>query len=246
MAKVTGVVLAAGASQRMGVPKLLLQYRDATVLDATIAAVEASAVERVVVVTGARAGAVEASLEMRISSSTLGGGAAAGGEGGQEGHRLPVVSRQPEGPSLSNAGSGLDPKSRDSKTPIIVLRNPDYRRGNMSSLLTATTDDRGAEAFVVVPGDLPTVRTDVIDSVIELWVDEAPWAAVTAYRDRIAHPILLSSTATESMEEMTGEKVLGRILIEADDDRVVRLSVPFEAPQDVNTPEDYEALLAES
>jgi hypothetical protein len=48
------------------------------------------------------------------------------------------------------------------------------------------------------------------------------------------------------MEEMTGEKVLGRILIETDDDRVVRLSVPFEAPQDVNTPEDYEALLAES
>ena len=106
--------------------------------------------------------------------------------------------------------------------------------------------DREAEAFIVVPGDLPTIRTDVIDSVIELWINGAPWAAVTAYRDRIAHPILLSSTAAESMEEMTGEKVLGRILIETDDDRVVRLSVPFEAPQDVNTPKDYEALLAES
>ena len=253
MAKVAGVVLAAGASQRMGVPKLLLQYRDATVLDATIAAVEASAVDRVIVVTGARAEAVEASLEMRISTSTLGGGAAAGGEGGQEGRQLPatsfrspVANRQPEGPSLSDAGSGIDPTSRDSKTPIIVLRNPDYRRGNMSSLLTATMGDREAEAFIVVPGDLPTIRTDVIDSVIELWINGAPWAAVTAYRDRIAHPILLSSTAVESMGEMTGEKVLGRILIETDDDRVVRLSVPFEAPQDVNTPEDYEALLAES
>jgi molybdenum cofactor cytidylyltransferase len=246
MSSVTAVVLAAGASERMGEPKLLLPYLDATVLDATIAAVEASAVDRVIVVTGARAEAVEASLEMRISSSSLGGGAAVGGGRGHGGRQSPVASRRPGGPSPSIAGSAIEQNSRGSETSISVVRNPDYRRGNMSSLLTATTGDRKADAFIVVPGDLPTIRTDVIDSVIELWVNEAPWAAVTTYRDRIAHPILLSSTAVESMEEMTGEKVLGRILIETDDDRVARLSVPFEAPQDVNTPEDYEALLAES
>ncbi len=192
MSSVTGVVLAAGASERMGEPKLLLPYRGLTVLDATIAAVEASVADRVIVVVGFKAEMIEASMEARRAT---------------------------------------------------IARNLDYRRGNMSSLLTATAVDTEAEAFVLVPGDLPTTRTEAIDSMIDLWAEEKPWAAVTEYSDRVAHPFLLSLTAVESMKEMTGGKVLGRMLIESSDDRVVRLSVAREAPLDVNTPEDYEALL---
>lgn len=192
MPRVTGVVLAAGASERMGEPKLLLPYRGTTVLNATIAAVEASAVDRVIVITGARSEVIEASVES-----------------GQK----------------------------------TIVRNPDYRRGNMSSLLTATAGDPEAEAFIVVPGDLPTVRTSVLDEMVGLWVEVSPWAAVTEYGDRIAHPFLLSRAAADSLEGMAGEKVLGRILIDSNDDRVVRLAVPYKAPRDVNTPEDYEALL---
>ncbi len=196
MPKVTGVVLAAGASKRMGDPKLLLPFRGATVLDATVAAVEQSAVERVIVVTGARAEEVESSLEA-------------------------------------------------SRASIVVVRNPDYRRGNMSSLLTATAGDSEAEAFIIVPGDMPTLRTSVLDAMTALWFEEEPWAAVTEYSDRIAHPFLLSRRAVEYSAEVTGEKVLGRLLVDTDDDRVAHLSIPYEAPRDVNTREDYEALLAE-
>ena len=195
MSGVTGIVLAAGASERMGESKLLLPYRGATVLDATIAAVTASAVDRVIVVTGARADEVEAA----------------------------VKSRQ-----------------------VAIVRNPDYRRGNMSSLLTGTAGDAGAEAFIVVPGDMPTVRTAALDSMIELWFETGPWAAVAEYDDRIAHPFLLSRRAVDAMDQMTGEKVLGRLLVDSDDDRVIRLSVHHKAPRDVNTPEDYAKLLEES
>ncbi|MCJ7779314.1 MAG: NTP transferase domain-containing protein, partial [Acidimicrobiia bacterium] len=62
MASVTGIVLAAGASERMGQPKLLLPYRGSTVLDATIAAVEASVADRVIVVVGFKAEMIEASM----------------------------------------------------------------------------------------------------------------------------------------------------------------------------------------
>ncbi len=231
MPAVTGVVLAAGASERMGGSKLLLPFRGSTVLNTTIAAVEASRVGRVIVVTGARAEAVEASLGTVICSSPSGGGAAEGGGGGRGSRQPPIASRQPDGPSPDLAPS------------FTVVRNPDYRRGNMSSLLTATDDDPDAGAFIVVPGDQPMIRVGVLDAMVDLWIEEGPWAAVTAYSDRIAHPFLLSRTAIESMEEMTGEKVLGRILIDSNDDRVARLCASYEAPRDVNTPDDYEALL---
>ena len=195
MSGVTGIVLAAGASERMGELKLLLSYRGATVLDATIAAVEASAIDRLIVVTGARAEQVEAAVESR---------------------------------------------------QVTIVRNPDYRRGNMSSLLTGIAGDTGAEAFIVVPGDMPTIRTAALDSMIGLWFETGPWAAVAEYDDRIAHPFLLSRTAVDAMDQMTGEKVLGRLLVDSDDDRVIRLSVPHKAPRDVNTPEDYAGLLEES
>ncbi|MEA2009643.1 MAG: nucleotidyltransferase family protein [Actinomycetota bacterium] len=194
MLSVTAVVLAAGASKRMGEPKLLLPYRDSTVLNATIAAVEASAIERLIVVVGAGAQEIEESIESESAT---------------------------------------------------IVQNPDYRRGNMSSLLTATAADARAGAFVIVPGDLPTIRTDVIDSMIDLWIETKPWAAVTEYSNRIAHPFLLSAAAVESMGDLTGEKVLGRLLVESYDARILRLRVPHVPPRDMNTPDDYEALLTD-
>lgn len=188
---VTGVVLAAGAAERMGKPKLLLPFLATTVLNATLSAVEASEADRVIVVTGANADLVEASVVAGRAS---------------------------------------------------VVRNPDYRRGNMSSFLTATATDPDADAFILVPGDLPTIRTDVIDLMVGLWQGSQPWAAVTSYADGVAHPFLVSRDALELAGQQQGEKVLGRLFIESDDDRVVRLAVPVEAPRDVNTPADYEAL----
>jgi molybdenum cofactor cytidylyltransferase len=233
MRAVTGVVLAAGASERMGGSKLLLPFRGSTVLNTTIAAVEASRVGRLIIVTGARAEAVEASLGTVISSPS-GGGAAEGGGGGRGSRQPPAASRQPEGPSP------------DLTPSFTVVRNSEYRRGNMSSLLTATAEDPDAAAFIVVPGDQPTIRVAVIDAMVDLWIREEPWAAVTSYRDKIAHPFLLSRTAAESMEDLTGEKVLGRLLVDTHDDRVMRLSISHIAPRDVNMPEDYAELLEES
>ncbi|MEA3503452.1 MAG: nucleotidyltransferase family protein [Actinomycetota bacterium] len=263
MATVTGIVLAAGASERMGKSKLLLPFSGSTVLNATIAAVKASAVGRVIVVTGARAEEVEASLGNLTSSSPSfsspsGGGADEGGGGGQTpnlaDHRSNRGAERSEAEGVKETCQAPAPNPRspvagrqpEGSSSLVVVRNPDYRRGNMSSLLTATAADPQAEAFIIVPGDLPTIRSDVIDFMLDLWFEERPWAAVTEYRDRIAHPFLLSRTAVKSMEEMTGEKVLGRILIDSNDDRVVRLPAPQRAPRDVNTPEDYAELFEES
>jgi molybdenum cofactor cytidylyltransferase len=192
---VTGVVLAAGASERMGEPKLLLPYQESTVLNATIAAVEASAVDRVIVVVGSNADVIERSVEAHRST---------------------------------------------------VVKNPDSSRGNMSSLMTAVSIDADAEVFVVVPGDLPTIRTEAIDTLIDLWRETHPWAAVTEYVNQVAHPFLVSSAAVIVADESEGEKVLGRLLVDSADDRVVRLANSHNAPLDVNTPADYKSLLQQT
>ena len=188
---VTGVVLAAGAAERMGAPKLLLPFDKSTILNATLASVEASAVDRVIVVTGANAPEVESSIAADRAST---------------------------------------------------VRNPDYRRGNMSSFITAATSDPESSAFILVPGDLPTIQTDILNRMVGLWRTSEPWAAVTSYADGVAHPFLVSRGALDVAAHTSGEKVLGRLLVESDDARVVRLVVPTRAPRDVNTPEDYEAL----
>jgi molybdenum cofactor cytidylyltransferase len=188
---VTGVVFAAGAAERMGSPKLLLPFGGSTILNVTLASVEASDVDRVVVVTGAHASEVESSI-------------------------------------IADRAS--------------IVRNPDYRRGNMSSFLTAATADPTASAFLLVPGDLPTVQTGIVNQMVRLWRESEPWAAVTSYADGVAHPFLVSRRALDVASRDHGEKVLGRILIESNDERVVHMSVPIRAPRDVNTPADYEAL----
>ena len=194
MAGVTALVLAAGASERMGRPKLLLPFGDTTILRATIAVVAETSVEDIVVVTGADAEAVEASIA---------------------------------GVSVS------------------VERNPDYRRGNMSSLLVGVAASPHADAFVQVPGDVPLLPPSTIDAMVQRWSDHQPWAAVTQYQDRIGHPFLLSRAAVDETSSIEGSKVLWRILVESTDPRVDHVPSSFSAPLDVNTPEDYAALLGD-
>ena len=83
----------------------------------------------------------------------------------------------------------------------------------------------------------------MINEMVELWGESRPWAAVTSYVDGLAHPFLASRDALELATRTPGDKVLGRLLIESDDERVVRLECPFARPRDVNTPEEYDALL---
>ena len=59
MPGITAIVLAAGASKRMGQQKLVMPFRGSTILNATIGAATASGADQVVGVTVHRAGIVQ-------------------------------------------------------------------------------------------------------------------------------------------------------------------------------------------
>jgi len=126
-----------------------------------------------------------------------------------------------------------------------TTRNLDFRRGNMSSLETGAEAAPDAEALILLMGDHPQIRVEVVDQMVALWIDSRPWAAVAAYADRVAHPFLLSRSALDEATARGGRKLLWKLLAEDDTGRVVHVAVDHPAPIDVNTPADYERLTGE-
>ncbi|MCV7103508.1 NTP transferase domain-containing protein, partial [Mycobacterium palustre] len=61
---VTGVVLAAGGSRRLGAPKQLLPYRDTTLLGATLGVARGAGFDQLIVTLGAAARAVRAAVRL--------------------------------------------------------------------------------------------------------------------------------------------------------------------------------------
>ena len=126
-----------------------------------------------------------------------------------------------------------------------VARNPDYSRGNMSSLATGCGAAPEADAVVVLMGDMPGVGAEVIDRFVDLWSAEQPWAAVASYQDGVAHPFLLSSAALEAALPLDQPKALWRFLVAEPAGEVRHLTIDRLRPTDVDSPKDYEALLRE-
>jgi molybdenum cofactor cytidylyltransferase len=125
----------------------------------------------------------------------------------------------------------------------VTIRNPDFRRGNMSSLECGAMAMPNADAYLLLMGDHPDVPVEVIDAMVQLWRDEQPWGAVAVYRDHIAHPFLLSRAALDEAMSIGGPKLLWRLLGEDATGRVVRVTFELDPPSDVNTPEDYGRLV---
>jgi molybdenum cofactor cytidylyltransferase len=194
MATPIGIVLAAGASVRMGEPKQLLPYRNSTILKATIGAFTSSRLDDVVVVIGSSADLVRSSLQ---------------------------------------------------SVDAAIVQNAEFRLGNASSLRAAVDKAPAAAAFVLAAGDLPTITTNAIDALVDVWERDEPWAAVTQYRDRVAHPFLLSSEAVQMATLSPGPNVLWKLLVESKDARVTVVATDRNAPADINTPEDFARLTAD-
>ncbi len=51
----------------------------------------------------------------------------------------------------------------------VTVRNPDFRRGNMSSLECGALAVPEAGSYLLLMGDHPDVSVDVIDALVDLW-----------------------------------------------------------------------------
>jgi molybdenum cofactor cytidylyltransferase len=188
---VTGVVLAAGGSQRLGRPKQLLPYGSATLLDHVLDTARACRFDQLLCVIGGTAGDVRAGVRL-------------------------------EG--------------------VEVVVNPEFGDGCSSSIAAALDAvDARCEVLVLMLGDQPGVTAATVAKLLA-GRGEAPIAAC-GYADGRGHPLAFSRDLFGELGALHGDKGVWRLL-----DRHGAVDVPVDGPipRDVDTWEDYEAVIREA
>jgi len=191
---VTGLVLAAGGSRRLGEPKQLLPYGTGTLLDHTLDTARASGFDQLVVALGGSSDEIRAKVDL----------------------------------------SGAD-----------VVDNPDFGEGCSSSIAAGLDAvDPHSELLVLMLGDQPGVTPETVRTLIA-GCDSDTLLAACRYDDGRGHPLAFSRSLFGDLRDLHGDKAVWK-LMDRRFDEVVEVRVPGPVPRDVDTREDYEAVLAET
>jgi molybdenum cofactor cytidylyltransferase len=190
---ITGLVLGAGGSSRLGQPKQLLPYGERTLLEHTVDTARQCGFDQIVVPIGGAADEVRQRVDL----------------------------------------SGAD-----------VVVNYDYGEGCSSSIAAALeTVDPRCEVLVLMLGDQPGVTPAMIDALLAGRGD-AP-LAVCRYDDGRGHPLAFDRRIFSQLADLHGDKGVWRLLDERAEE-VVEVRIAGNVPLDVDTPDDYQAVLAEA
>ena len=188
---VSGLVLGAGGSERLGRPKQLLPYGGDTLLGHVVGVARACRFRQTIVAIGGSADEVRASVDL----------------------------------------AGTD-----------VVVNDAYGAGCSSSIAAAlAVVDARCDVIVLMLGDQPGVSADTVASLLAGRGD-AP-LAVCRYDDGRGHPIAFARSVFEALAGLHGDKGVWRLLDQRAPD-VTEVPVAGRIPLDVDTPEDYEAVVA--
>ncbi len=188
---VTGLVLGAGGSKRLGSPKQLLPYGEGTLLGHVVGVARECPFDQLVVAIGGSALEVRASVDL------------AGAE---------------------------------------VVVNDAYGAGCSSSITAALgVVDPRCEVLVLMLGDQPGVTAATVVALVAGRGD-AP-LAICRYDDGRGHPIAFARDTFPALADLHGDKGVWRLLDQRAAD-VAEVPVAGLIPLDVDTPEDYAAVLA--
>jgi molybdenum cofactor cytidylyltransferase len=127
----------------------------------------------------------------------------------------------------------------------LCVRTPDPSRGQLSSLWAgleaAIRSD--IEGVLVTPVDIPMIRPTTIRQVAEAWARTHAPIVRPAVGERHGHPVLFDRVTFDALREAPLTEG-ARVVVHANADRVVNVAVDDEGCLvDIDTPDDYEALI---
>jgi molybdenum cofactor cytidylyltransferase len=126
-------------------------------------------------------------------------------------------------------------------TGATIVDNPSYGEGCASSIAAALPAlDPRCEVLVLMLGDQPGVGPTVVRTLLAR-LGDAPMA-VARYEDGRGHPFAFRRELFADLAELHGDKAVWKMLEQRGDD-VAEVRVPGRVPPDVDTWEDYEALV---
>lgn len=218
-----GIILAAGASSRMGRDKALLPWpaEQQQLAASRIALREAAVLAPTTVASGETFLSAHIELLRPFTQMVI---VVAGKNGG---NLAPIVHAR----------------------GAFLVENPAPERGQFSSLQTGLWDvlNRGRDAAIVSLVDRPPARPDTLARLLDEFdrsADRGAWAAVPQYADRHGHPIVIGRDMIEFFLRAPVTST-ARDVEHAHQDRVLYVPVndPF-TTMNVDTPEDYARLTA--
>jgi molybdenum cofactor cytidylyltransferase len=187
---VTGLVLAAGGSSRLGRPKQLLPYRRSTLLGHVVAVARACPFDQLVVAIGGGGDKVRAAVDL----------------------------------------TGAD-----------VVQNDAYGAGCSSSIAAALgAFDPRCDVMVLMLGDQPGVTAAMVAALLAGRGDAA--LAVCRYDDGRGHPLAFHRSTFADLADLHGDRGVWRLLDRRSED-VIEVPVAGPIPLDVDTDDDYRAVL---
>jgi molybdenum cofactor cytidylyltransferase len=189
---VTGLVLAAGGSKRLGAPKQLLPYGNGTLLGHVLATARACEFDQLICVLG---------------------------------------------------GGGAEVRERVDLSGAEVVENEDFGEGCSSSIAAALSAvDPRADVLILMLGDQPGVTQETVSTLVQ-GRGTSPLAAC-AYEDGRGHPLAFARATFKDLEALHGDKGVWKLL-DRRADQVVDVPIAGRIPRDVDTHDDYGAVLAE-
>jgi len=190
---ITGLVLGAGGSRRLGAPKQLLPYRGTTLLGHVMGVARSCPFDQLLVAIGGAAEEVRSQVDL----------------------------------------SGAE-----------IVINDAYGAGCSSSIAAAfgAVDPR-CEVLVLMLGDMPGVSAATVEALLAGRGDSS--LAVCRYDDGRGHPFAFRRDVFEDLTHLHGDKGVWRLLDQRATE-VVEVPVSGPIPLDVDTPEDYQAVLAQA
>jgi molybdenum cofactor cytidylyltransferase len=123
-----------------------------------------------------------------------------------------------------------------------IAENPVYAEGCSSSYRAGIAAvNPKCEAIIIILGDQPAIRPEIIDHVASEWRRSEGGLAVSSYRGKLGHPMVFPSSMFDQLMSLHGDKAAWR-LIDANKPSIQKITFDLAAPHDINTREDFERL----
>ena len=195
--KISGIILAAGLSTRMGEPKQLLPFRGSTIIETVIDNLLGSKLSEVIVVVGHEAEKIQTRIQHK---------------------------------------------------PVKIVFNPDYQEGMLTSAQYGVGSiSASADAFAVTLVDLPLITPDLVDIVIDAYVQAEGGIAVPSYNYRRGHPVIFDRRYADDIRGLDGNSGGVRSLYKKYADDIHYVTVDTDRVlTDIDYRKDYEEALQKS
>ncbi|MFY9656578.1 MAG: nucleotidyltransferase family protein [Methylocystis sp.] len=125
--------------------------------------------------------------------------------------------------------------------PLCIRRNREYEEGMASSLRTGLRHAEGADGVVVLLGDMPLIRPELIDRLIADFEAGGASAVAPTHGGRRGNPVLLGRGLFPSVARLSGDAGARALLRARDDVREFETDDPG-VIIDVDTASDLFAL----